>query len=203
MPDDVQPPWDDQTDSFIRDIDTSVTAKRNISLRTLLLEPQKYAGTANLTATIKEVKLDVDAYFTELLSNLAQEEQELTSDMEKADSIYTQVNQTINNRAGIGRVPFLKPQDVDFGSTNPETIYIGQYSGQLDALITKLINTSTYICDLSTTYRKYTIGNWLFSGSRSFVLAVQAPESPVISIENARDQINTLIEEASIRLASI
>ena len=203
MPDDVQPQWDDQTDSFIKDIDTTVTAKRNISLRALLLDPQKFASTPNIAATIKEIKLDVDAYFTELFSNLTQEEQELVSDMEKVDSIYTQVNQTINNRAGIGRVPFLKPEDMDFGSSNPETIYISQYSGQIDALITKLINTSNYICDLSTTYRKYTLGSWLFSGSRSYVLSVQAPESPIISIENARDQINTLIDEVSIRIASI
>ncbi|MHB1830754.1 MAG: hypothetical protein ACYCO0_05170 [Candidatus Micrarchaeaceae archaeon] len=203
MADDVNPSWNSQTDTFVREIDVSVSKKYGISLRKLLLDPQEYEGTGGIAEKAKSIRADVDLYFDDILASLSKEEEDLERNLESSDSVYTQINQIINSRSGIGRVPFIKPADMSFGDSSPEIVYIDQYNSQVDALITKLVNISNYICDISSTYRKYTIGTWVFSGSRSYVLAVNAPTSPVISVENSRDQIDLMLDQAMLGLAKI
>ncbi len=200
MADDVKPGWDDQTDMFIREIGVSVSKKYGVDLRKFLLSPQEYGDTAGMEEKIKNIRAEADRYFEDILASLSKEEESLVADLEKLDSVYTQVNQTVNSRAGIGRIPFIKPADMSFGDSSPEIVYIDQYNSQVDALLTKLINISNYICDISSTYRKYTIGTWVFSGSRSYVLAVSAPTSAVISVENSRDRIDLMLDQAALAL---
>ena len=104
------------------------------------------------------MKTDVVAYFDELFADLKDEEDTLTKHLEAMDAIHTQISQTVSSRSGIARVPFLTPVDFDFGDVTPETIYIDKYDGQIDMMLTKLINISNFICDMSTTYRKYSLG---------------------------------------------
>ena len=199
MVDNATLPWDDQTDVFINEIDADVTKKYNISLRKLLLQPAEFAKTDKISDTVDKIKADVDAYFDEALAGLKDEDEELTKQLESIDAVHTQINQTINSRAGIARTPFVRPVDFDFGDTAPETIYIDAFNGQVDLLITKLINSSAYICDLSTSYRKYSIGSWLFSGNRSCLLSIQPPQSMVVSVENSRDAIIGMLDDISAR----
>ena len=121
--------------------------------------------------------------------------------LEAIDALHTQINQAVSSKAGIARVPFLRPADFDLGDADPETIYIDNYDGQVDILITKLINDSKYVCDLSTSYKKYSVGNWLFSGSKVCVLAVQPPESMVVAVENSRDTITDMLDDISDRFS--
>lgn len=195
----VQLPWDEQTDIFVNEMDVDVAKKYKLSLRELLLHPEKFAKVDNMAATLGKIKTEVSAYFEDMLGDMKGEDDELTKAMEAIDAVHTQINQTISSRAGIARVPFLRPVDLDTGDVNPETIYIDRYDGQVDILITKLINSSNYVCDLSTSYRKYSIGSWLFSGSRSCVLSVQPPESMVVTVEDSRDMIIGMLDDISDR----
>lgn len=195
--DDQALPWDEGTDSFVKDIDSDVNEKYRISLRELLLDPAKFAEAEDMPSTIGKIREDVTEYFDEIFADMKDDDDELTRQMEAIDAVHTQINQTVSSRAGIGRIPFLKPADFDFGGATPETVFVDKYDGQVDLLITKLINSSNYVCDLSTSYRKYSIGNWLFSGSRSMLLSVKTPESRIIAIENSRDAILARLDNAS------
>ena len=198
MADDAtQLPWDEQTDTFIGAIDADVTKKYNVSLRNLLLYPETFTKVANMASTVGKIKGDVATYFDDMLADMKDEDDELTKRLEAVDAVHTQIDQTISSRAGIARVPYLRPANFDFGDSNPETIYIDKYDGQADILVTKLINGSNYVCDLTTSYRKYSIGNWLFSGSRSCLLSVQPPESVIVTIENSRDTITGMLDDIS------
>ncbi len=202
MPDDIELPWDAQTDILVSDLDNVISKKySNVSLRKLLINPDRYKDTQDIADMVGKIKEDASKYFADMLAGLDKEEADLVKDLENLDAIHTQVNQTISSRTGIGRIPFIKPVDVNLGGTKPETIYIDRYDTQLDALLTKLITASNYVCDLSTTYRKYAIGIWLFSGSRSYMISVSAPESRVMTVENARDLVDSLLEDAGFRLA--
>jgi hypothetical protein len=197
--DDGELPWDSQTDAFVNDIDTDTTKNYNVSLRKLLLHPEEFENVENMADTIDKIKADVTSYFEDTLAGLKDEEVELTKQLESVDSLYSQINQTVSSRAGIARVPFLKPVDMDLGNSNPETIYIDKYDGQADMLITKLVNESNYVCDLSDSYRKYRIGNWVFSGSKTHVISVQPPESIIVQVENSRDTITSMLDDISGR----
>ncbi|MDE1768488.1 MAG: hypothetical protein KGH64_00870 [Candidatus Micrarchaeota archaeon] len=193
----AEQPWDDQTDAFITDIDQVVSQKYNVSLRTLLINPAQYASIKGINSTINDVKTEVGTYFDGLLADLTVEQDELTKALEAADALFTKADQAISSKAAVARVPYFTPIDIDFGSSTPETIYIDQYNSSIDTLITKFINISSYIANLSTTYQKYTIGSWLFSGERSYILEVNRPESVIMTIEDARNYIDDTLDDAS------
>ncbi len=196
-------PWDDQTDSFISDIDDTVSSKYNVSLRVLLTAPGQYENTTGILETIRKIQADVEEYFEKLVEDLGPEKEELTKEMEALDSLYTKLDQAISSKAAVARVPYFKPIDVDTGDNTTETITVDQYNNNLDAAIGKLINISTYIANLSSTYKKYNLGSWLFSGPKDYVLEVNRPESMVITVEDAQQLINNGLNDAGEALASL
>ncbi len=194
---DDEAPWDEQTDSFVNDIAAIVSPKYKISFRALLADPAQYAGTAGISDTLKNVKTDVASYFDDLMEELQPEQEELTKNMEQIDALYTKLDQAILSKAAIARVPYLKPAGVDFGEADPETITIGEYNNNVDTLLAKFVNISNYIANISTMYKKYNIGSWIFSGERTYAITVEQPESMVITVENAQQYIDSAIDEAS------
>lgn len=196
-------PWDGQTDAFIDDIDDTVSTKYSISLRTLLTNPEEYAETKDILDTVKKVKDEVDSYFENLMGELKTEQEELTNEMENADALYTKLDQAISSKAAVARVPYVKPVDVDTGNADVETVYLDQYNNNVDSLVTKFVNISNYIANLSTTYKKYNIGSWLFSGERSYNLSVKQPESMVITVENSRDYLDDAVQNASVIISGL
>ena len=195
--DDQTVPWDDSTDVFVRDMESEINDKYKVSLRELLSDPRKYQDLVGVSDIVEKIRGDVESYFTDLLSGLQTEEEEFTKQLEGIDALHTQIGQAISSKAGIGRVPFVKPASLDAGDQPVETIYLDNYDGQADMLVTKLINSSSYILDLSTSYRKYAIGNWFFSGSKNCLLSVQMPDSRILMVENSRDTIMAALDDAT------
>lgn len=205
MPDDTSlpAPWDDQTDLFITDIDADAQKKYKVSFRTLLLQPESYAKTPDILTTIKSIRNDVESYFESVMSELSIENEQLDKDLEASDALYNQLNQTITSRASIARIPVIKSDNIDLSYAAPEILYIDKSTPQMDALITKFINSSNYIGDLSSSYRKYMLGSWLFSGTRSYVVAVKQPDSPIPPIDDSHNIITALLEDSEDRLQDL
>ena len=190
-------PWDDSTDVFVRDMESEINDKYKVSLRELLSDPRKYQDLVGVSDIVEKIREDVEAYFTDLLGGLQPEEEEFAKQLENIDALHTQIGQAISSKAGIGRIPFVKPASFDAGGQQVETIYVDNYDGQTDMLVTKLINSANYILDLSTSYRKYAVGNWFFSGSKNCLLSIPMPDSRIIMVENSRDTIIAAVDNAT------
>ena len=171
--------------------------KYKVSLRELLSDPRKYQDLVGVSDIVEKIREDVEAYFTDLLGGLQPEEEEFAKQLENIDALHTQIGQAISSKAGIGRIPFVKPASFDAGGQQVETIYVDNYDGQTDMLVTKLINSANYILDLSTSYRKYAVGNWFFSGSKNCLLSIPMPDSRIIMVENSRDTIIAAVDNAT------
>ncbi len=194
MAEEAEAPWDAQTDAFVDELEPLINDSYKISIRKLLLTPQVYLNEEGIADKLNGIRKIAEDYFSGLEALFADEEEEMEKQLEAIDSAYNQINQSITSKSSIARVPFIKPLDITFGSAQPETIFIDKADSQIDALVTKLINTSDYIFNISATYRKYMIGIWLFSGKKDIILSFKMPENPIIAIENARDIINNHID---------
>lgn len=195
-------PWDAQTDTFISDIAPEISEKYSIDLRKLLSDPTSFSSTKGIADTIGKIHSDVDEYFGAILSNMKDEEESFTKELEALDAMHTSISQSLSSRAGIARVPVIKPADFAQGSSVPETIYLSSYDPQADSLLTKLINSSNFICDLSISYRKYALGAWVFSGnSKTWMISVKMPDSPIPAIESSLETILSLLEDAAFRIS--
>ena len=192
-------PWDEQTDGFISDIDEAVTGKYNLSLRSLLINPNRYLNKKDLAATLSGIRADEASYFDSLLENLKDEQARLESEMESMTAQYKQIDSVITNKSAIARVPYIKPLFVSRSPDREESIVIDKYEESMDALVGKLVAASNYVADVSATYKQYTLGSWIFSGAKNHVLTINPPASPVLVIENSRTIIEDMLNDVETR----
>jgi hypothetical protein len=194
-----QAPWDEQTEGFISDLEPTISEKYNISLRSLLLNPDKYIDKKDLSTTIDGIISESEAYFSSLMDDLKDEQTKLTSEMESADSQYREVDSVITNKAAAARVPYIKPLFLSRDPDKEELILVDKYEETYEALLGKLVNAANYVADVSALYKNYRLGSWLFSGQKNYVFTINPPTSPILIIENGRDQIDEMLNDIASR----
>ncbi len=196
----VTVPWDRGTDTFISNIDGDMVKQFGISLREFLLNPEKFASQKDVDQKAKKMVDAVDAYFENAKSGLKEEQEELAKGLENADAQTTKIDGVIQTKAALSRVPYVKPIMVDINPSNREDIFIDQYNNAIDALLAKLINTSNYVADITTTYNNHNIGSWVFSGNRTYVLTINLPESAITAIDDLQSDVDDIMNTAYQRL---
>ncbi|MDE1861049.1 MAG: hypothetical protein KGH72_05045 [Candidatus Micrarchaeota archaeon] len=198
---DLAGPWDDQTELFVDDLDGAIQKKYSVSFRTLILRPDQLAGNKEVSGNLSNIKKEVNAYFDQVLDDFKEEKKKLEADLETMDANFKKIDEAIKTRSSIARVPYIKPLVVDYDPNRQEEVIIDQYNASVDSLIGKLISSSTFISNISTPYKGHSMGSWIFSGDREYIITLNPPVSAVITIENSRDLLNTLVDGASARLA--
>ncbi|MCL4364931.1 MAG: hypothetical protein M1569_00435 [Candidatus Marsarchaeota archaeon] len=188
-------PWSDEIDPFVTDLDNAIGDKFGVRLKKLLSSPAEYADLKDISTKIKNMRAEADKYFDDLVAGLSLEQGEFTRELTDADALYNKIEQLLSSRAAIAKVPYIRPADMDLSLTSPEVIYVNSYNNGLEALIMKFINSSNYVANISSTYKKYNIGSWFFSGSKGHIISVKPPQSILVSIDNARDEISGLIDD--------
>jgi hypothetical protein len=189
--------WSDYTDMLISGIDKQIGSKYKFSLRSLLTDPTKYAAQQNVQITIENIKEDVDKYLDEKAGAMVEEQKALNDEAAKADSITGQLNRSITMNAKQNNVPIIKPAAMDRDPAREKKIYINTIDGSVTALIEKLVASSMFIADLSTAYKEYGFGSWLFSGNKDYVLGVFVPDSSFLLLESSRMELDGLLASAS------
>lgn len=186
--------WDDQVDQFITSIDAITTSEAGISLREMLTHPEKYLSDKDAAKKLDAVKAIVFTYFGNLTDSMKDEKEKLRSELESAGVQYISINNAIMDKAAGLKIPYIKPVLVDLNTDLKEEVVIEQYNDTIDALIGKFIAESTYVADLSGTYKGHTLGSWLFSTSKPLVLTIRPPEGLLIFVERANEAITSMLE---------
>ncbi len=194
-----QVPWDEQTEALIADLEPTISKRYNVSLRSLLLNPNRYMNKKDLGSILQGIRSESGAYFDELLGNLKDEQARLDTELEAATAQCKQIDALITNKSAAARIPYIKPLFISRNTDAEETIIIERYEDSLDAFIGKLINASNYVADISDSYKQYQLGSWIFSGSKNHILTMNPPISPVLMIENGRAIINNILNEIENR----
>ena len=184
------------TDIIIKDVDRKIGAKYKMSLRDFLSDPSKYSTQANVQVTISNMKEDVNDYINERLKSLDAEQKEVEDTASRADSITSQLMQIISAQAKQNHVVVIKPVSIDRDTTQDLHIFIDSIDNDSAYLIEKLVGSSTFVADFSFNYKEYKIGEWLFSGNKTYLLTVYMPENNVTSLESSRTELQDLFDSA-------
>ncbi len=192
MPEDA--PWDDQVEAYVSEIDDVVSKQYDIDFRELLTNPQKFIGNQKAIDAMPGIKSEVKSYFDNLLKSMDEESKKLASEMEAATVQYDKINEIIQIKVAAMKIPYIKPLYVNRNVSNEETILIESYDESLDPFIGKMVNISNYVADVSASYKDYILGSWIFSGPKNYLLAINQPTSPVLTIETGANTLNALVD---------
>lgn len=195
--------WSDYTDFVLSNMDKKISSKYKLSLRALLANPSKYAGTANIQTIVKNVSQEVDAYINSAIAAMPDEKKALDDQLLKTDAVTKQLAQSVSMQAKAHRVPLVKPVTVERDETQDEAVFVDAVDDSVIALIDKLAGSSMMISDFSYAYGKATVGSWLFSGQKNYVLSVYMPDNDVMMLEASRAEIQDLLGAAGVIMQGI
>jgi hypothetical protein len=187
--------WDEDTDNHITKIDAKIGDRYNLSLRVVLSNPDEYGASAENKAVVKKIKNEVNTYFDGVLSNLKGEQAEFDAELKRITDLYDKIDTVIGNSAKASNVPYTVPIMVSRDVAKDEIITINEYDDTIEPLVKKLAERSIYIADLSTNYRDYIIGFWLFAGDKNIALAIAPPPSIILSLEASRGEITRRLDQ--------
>jgi len=177
---------------YVTQLQPVIRKKYNIDVEELLKEPANYEDNPGMADKIRAIERDIDSFFDQRIAGMGSEAAELKSALAAIDGDTKKITQAITTKASIAQVPFVRPLFVD--AQEREEIVIEGYDASVDQLVTRMINISDYIADLSTVYKDYTIGSWLFSGRNRYLLSISPPPSEIIVMDRSRDEIKGLLE---------
>jgi hypothetical protein len=185
--------WDIQTDQFISSLEQPIKESKNVSLRDMLTNPSKYYDVKGINDTISDIKKITTDYFDGILSNLTEERKKLDNELESADVQYKKISEVISNKATSSNVPYIKPFAVEINQDIREEIILDQYNNEADALLGKLASGSMYIADVSGSYNNHTLGSWLFSSNKPYLVTLRPPSSLIVIIERSMNNILNML----------
>jgi transcription termination factor NusB len=194
-------PWDAQTDSFVSDLNSVLSKKYNVNFKAMLANPNAYVGKKDAQAAVDKLRGDVDAYFSKLLDSLKDEQDKLYAALEKTTAQYKQVDSIVASKSSTLRVPYVRPLFINRNPDNEETIVLAQYDSDMDSFIGKLVSISSYVANISASYKQYYLGSWLFSGAKNYIVTMNPPLSPVLAVENGSAIVNGILDSISRRPA--
>ena len=99
-------------------------------------------------------------------------------------------------------IPYVKPLFIDSDPNRREEITIESYDKGFEPLVSKFIENSYYVADLSAKYKEYNLGSWIFSGKKTYVLTLNQPTSVIFSIEDSRDTLVNLLGAVTANITS-
>ncbi len=169
-----------------------------IDFEEFLRTPMNYADNPKIADKAKAMEKDVDAFIDQKIASKGEEKAALDSDLAVIDNDYKKINQLITTKASIAQVPYVRPLFIDIGEK--EEIVVEGYDAGMDQLVTRMINISDYIADMSSAYNNYTIGSWLFSGKTKYVISISPPQSDIMAMDRARQEIKALLESIYSKL---
>ncbi len=192
--------WDDLTDSFIEGIDKTILKDSSFKLRNMLLNPTSYISKASASESLKKAKDAVEEYFSSVLLAFSSDKEKLDKELESSSVNFAKISSIIIEKATSLDIPFIKPYSLEITENNRESIIVEKYDPSIELFIGKLLSKSKYIADISGKYRGHTLGSWVFSSDRAYILTIKPPESIILDIENSKDIILFRLEEFSNQL---
>src|SRR5271157_1007286 len=134
--------WSDYSDGIIKNLDKLVSLKYKLTLRSLLTDPSKYASQPNIVMTIDNLKEEVNTYIEGRVKKMAPEKKAFEDAAARADSLTTQLSQSISSQAKQSKVPVIRPLAVERDTTKEERIYLDTVDAGVSALVEKLVSGS-------------------------------------------------------------
>lgn len=188
--------FSEATYRYIKAIDNGIKGKYSTSLNSVLTNPDDYLGKEGMKQTVQDMKKDANDYFDAITKEHGADTADFEEGLKNATQIYNSIDSTISAKAKEANIPYISPVDVE-RNTDDEEIIIEEYGEAEEGLVEKLVGRSDYIADISTAYKNYVIGRWIFAGSKRRALSVNPPTSPILEIESSRAEINNVLDYVS------
>ncbi len=187
-------PWSENANDLIESLAPTINDKYGIALKDLLMNPAFYISKKGIEETFSSIREEIEDYVQTTMKGLEDEKKDFEKDGLKCDAVSKQLAQSIAMLAKQNNIPIIKPVGIDRSGENEEVVYVNNIDGGLTALITKLAASSSFIADFSTTYKTYSLGQWLFDGHKNYVINVSLEQNSYMDLDQANEELKAIMD---------
>ena len=178
-------------------LDGDVKKKFGVSLSAVVEDPTAYVNQKDFAVKLSKITDYVDKETERMLDNASGSSRTFHESAAKADELTRKVGSYISSHARQNNVPVLKPAKVELPLLDKNRFYISDMDDSTTRFLEKLVDSSTFVVDMTKSYDNLRIGFWLFGGDRECIVGVHAPKNSMLLMKSGRQEILNMLKEAA------
>ena len=173
------------------------------TLRDLLENPDDYADTPDIGKEIDRLKIDLNRYFEDKKTEVADQVSKYKDDALKATRLADKIGGVVRDKAKNTKKPFVTPLIFARKEDEDEILFVDNYDSSHEALLEEMIKGSVFVVDVSVPVENFKVGRWVFVGeSKNRGLYIFFPVNPIGVLDIAKDQLTMSLDGLKIELES-
>ncbi len=185
------------TEQMLRRLDNEVRKKFGISLSAIMEEPSTYMNQKGFAVKLSRITDYVDKETERMLKQAKGSSRAFHESAAKADELTRKIGSYISSHARQNNVPVLKPASVELPMLDKNRFYISELDDSTTQFIEKLVDSSTFVVDMTKSYDNLKLGRWLFGGERECIVGVHSPKNSMLLMRAGRAEILDRLKEAA------
>jgi hypothetical protein len=181
---------------MLKGLDRDVRKKFGVSLSSVIDDPTQYMNEKGFAVKLSRINDYVEKETGRMLEQARGTARAVNEGLAKSDDLTRKVGGYISSHARQNNVPLVKPAGVELSVRGSNRFYISDMDDSTTKFIERLVESSSFVVDMTKSYDNLRMGAWLFSGDRNHIVAVHAPKSSVLLLMTGRAEILQRLREA-------
>ena len=185
------------TQKMLNRLDGDVKKRFGLSLITIVEDPSAYMNQKGYAVKLSKITDHVDKETGLMLEMAKGSTRAFHESAAKADEITRLVGSYISSHARQSNVPILKPESVELTMVDKNRFYINIMNEPTQRFLEKLIDSSSFVVDMTKSYDNLRLGSWLFGTEKECIVSVHQPKNSLLLMRAGRAEILAMLKEAA------
>ena len=185
------------TEQMLNRLDKEVNRKFGLSLAAVIAEPSAFMNQKGFAVKLSRITDYVDRETERMMEQAKGASRAFHESAARADELTRKVGSCISSHARQNNIPILKPASVELPAADKNRFYINEMDDSTARFIERLVDSSSFVVDMTKSYDSLKLGTWLFGGERECIVGVHAPRNSLLLLRSGRAEILDLLKEAA------
>lgn len=185
------------TEGMLKKLEGDVKKRFGVSLSDVIEDPSAYLGEKGFAVKLSKITDYIDSETSRMIEQSRASGKSFHEGAAKADELTRKVGAYISSHARQSNVPFVRPADVELSLFGQSKFYLSQMDDSTSKFLEKLVESSSFVADMTKDYDSLRLGAWLFGGDKETIVAVHSPANGLLLLRAGRAEIMQRLKEAS------
>jgi hypothetical protein len=185
------------TEGMLNRLDRDVRKKFGLSLNAVLDDPSSYMQEKGFAVKLSRISDYVEKETENMLEQAKGSSRSFHESAAKSDELTRKIGAHITSHARQNNVPVVQPADVELPMLDKNRFYLSDMDDATSKFLEKLVESSSFVVDMTKSYDNMKLGSWLFGRDRECIVSVHSPKNSLLLLRAAREEILRRLKETS------
>lgn len=185
------------TEGMLNRLDRDVRKKFGLSLAAVLDDPSPYMQEKGFAVKLSRISDYVERETENMLEQAKGSSRSFHESAAKSDELTRKIGAYITSHARQNNVPVVQPADVELPMLDKNRFYLSEMDDATSKFLEKLVESSSFVVDMTKSYDNMRLGSWLFGRDRECIVSVHSPRNSLLLLSAGREEILRRLKETS------